>query len=542
VPSPIRYALARALPALSLLVFAACPKHSSTTLGKEGDACAVGKPCEASLVCVSSICEIDAPLATGCDPASPGSPSVSSGTVSPTQSDYQNTTDHTPICYHPPVRTPSYAAATPQDLGVLSVGTAASFDVPADTIGFSIVSQESGTAAPDTIQLYFNTSGPPNWQTVPNTVVPTAVKEPNGTVFYDDIAAGQVAGSKYSSQYAVYLGASPSAGAFTVANTSRTLDLVYSTGALPDGTWSVKANDWAYECPSYSNCQGGSTAGQYDLTVLTKPGPITSSGTIDVAVYLVTLDPNKTAANVKGSAAFTRFLGSLQTLLGRAGLCLGSVTVYDLPAWADTQWATIDVDNTGPCDALSQLFTISQPANAFHLFLVDDLTSANAPVGTIVAGVDGTIPGPSGVGGTVASGAAVDLGTNLDSTTSCGSSFSPSACAPDHLAYIAAHEAGHWLGLYHTTEAFGGSDPLDDTATCSCSCITNSTLRTQCTTGDAGTEQDPSFLTASDCTINNSGCGGGDNLMFWLYEDASVSLGNLSTEQGRVIRLNPMVH
>ena len=44
-------------------------------------------------------------------------------------------------------------------------------------------------------------------------------------------------------------------------------------------------------------------------------------------------------------------------------------------------------------------------------------------------------------------------------------------CGADQVAYIAAHESGHYLGLYHTTEANAGIfDPLGDTPQCGLAC------------------------------------------------------------------------
>ena len=42
-------------------------------------------------------------------------------------------------------------------------------------------------------------------------------------------------------------------------------------------------------------------------------------------------------------------------------------------------------------------------------------------------------------------------------------------CGADRTAFIAGHEAGHYLGLFHTTESDGRFfDPLADTAKCPC--------------------------------------------------------------------------
>ncbi|MFL5427557.1 MAG: hypothetical protein ACJ783_21270, partial [Myxococcales bacterium] len=103
------------------------------------------------------------------------------------------------------------------------------------------------------------------------------------------------------------------------------------------------------------------------------------------------------------------------------------------------------------------------------------------------------------------------------------------------VAYIAAHEGGHWMGLYHTTESGGDFyDPLADTAKCPCDPCVPQASRRQC--GDPNV--DP-VLNGANCTKSAS-CGGGENLMFWLLNNSST--GNLSCEQGGVMRANPVVH
>ena len=49
----------------------------------------------------------------------------------------------------------------------------------------------------------------------------------------------------------------------------------------------------------------------------------------------------------------------------------------------------------------------------------------------------------------------------------------------------------------------------------------------------------PPVVNGANCTKSSS-CGGGENLMFWLLDNAST--GALTCEQGGVMRANPVVH
>ena len=416
-------------------------------------------------------------------------------------------------------------AAGSQALGQARVGTRLTFTVPPDTSALSIVSQAVAGTAPDHITY--------QGVDIPNSVVPTQILSADGTISYDDLAPPPP-GMDPLPGVAVFYGAlSPADGTMTLPDTSSLLGRVDASG-LPAGTWSLVVNDFAYECfvTGDPSCTGGSDRGVYDVRVLTRAGGAPRRGTLDLAVYVVS--KTWTSSSLRADPGFTRLVASIQGILSRAGICLGSVTVFDVPQWARDLWFSVDVDLAGPCDPLAQLFTLAQPLDAVHLFLADELTSSANSATQQVAGVDGTIPGPSGVPGGVSSGAVVALGADVEG---CSGAFDPVHCGSDFLAYISAHEIGHWLGLYHPTEMTGDAfDPLSDTPTCACSACVPAASRAVC-----GASKNPTPVYPDSCLSNGSSCGGGRNLMFWIYQDG-VSTGELTGQQAGVMRLNPAVH
>jgi hypothetical protein len=407
-----------------------------------------------------------------------------------------------------------------------SVGTRLSFSVPAGTGSISIVSQAN--AAQDSVTI--DDAG------VPNSVAPTSVVDSTGRSLLDTPYTAM----EPEDAGIFYGGLSPLTGAMTFPDTSLLLDEVTTKGQLPAGTWSFNVDDLANDCRLFSNCKGGGSGGNYDVTVITKPTP-PASGTIDVGIYLVETSGYTSASATAEAASPTmpmgRMIQTLGTLLGRAGLCLGTVTFYNVPSWAKSAYSTtIDADKTDPCSTLNQMFAnLSQPGNALNLFLVASITSTSQG-GTTVVGIDGTIPGPSGVGGTIHSGAAVsiaNLGKNMVNCTPGTLNFG--TCGSDTVAYTAAHEVGHFLGLYHTTEVLGNAfDPLVDTPRCPCATCRPSTAPS---TQQCGTDPATSYqMSVAACTASTA-CGGGDNLMFWVF--GSASSGKLTAQQGQVMRGNP---
>jgi len=194
-----------------------------------------------------------------------------------------------------------------------------------------------------------------------------------------------------------------------------------------------------------------------------------------------------------------------------------------------------------PCSEYRQLFTLARPGNAVALFFVDQIAEANAPSGTRLVGYDGAIPGVSTFNGTIAGGAIVSTG-DLRKKDACGSTFNTS-CGPDVVGETVAHEVGHALGLFHPTESQGGAsgedfDPLTDTPQCLCSLCVSASARANCA-DQSNVQGQATEVDGASCAQGTQACGGADYLMFWQL--TNLSRGNLSPQEGQVMRLNPLV-
>ncbi|HTS23580.1 MAG TPA: hypothetical protein VMN79_17450 [Casimicrobiaceae bacterium] len=423
-----------------------------------------------------------------------------------------------PLTCQTPIKPSALPASQVQHLGIHTVGETVWFNVPRHTETISIIQQAWGTV-PDSVVL--------NGFELPNAAVITLLTDPNGNLLYDDNAPPP--DDRTTAHVLTY--ASATTGVVTLPNTTQAF-ADSKSGGYPAGTWSFVVNDYALECVnSPSICSGGRGDDQYDVTVITKPVENRTTQSLDVGIYLAS--DAWTATRAIGDPYFQRFARTLAALYAGGSVRIDTVTVYDLPAWAKARYATgVDVTDQGPCSDFSQLFTLSKPKIELPLFFVDAIEFGGVEVH--VSGIDGSIPGAASTGGTVVSGAVVDIADLAEGA--CRGSIDFANCGADAVAYVSAHEGGHYLGLYHTTEAFGDAfDPLEDTPTCSCSTACLSP------TGASLCASQSFPLTAQVCTQTaQSPCGGGDNLMFWLFEPY-ISKGKLSPEQGKVMRANPAV-
>ena len=537
-----------------------CVDPGGSPPGAVGEACRSSGDCGSSLVCettgfVGGFCS--APCTSTPDCASPAActPVASTSLCMPTcTADSQCRKGYgccpslgnvcvplaacTPAACMRPVVDSALPAGQVQQFGTRKVGDTITFTVPPNTGSLTIVQQ----AQLATLNIVYKN------QLIDNSAVPLTIALPDGGVVYDDRTfsppSSPDGGVDSSGDYSFYGGSTPSTAAFTLPNTSASLD-----AGVPSGDWKFVVNDYANECTFLSGCNDGGTAeNTYDVSVVTRGA---EGATLDVAFYIATdsigAQPfNETVAAT--NATVTRMVDTYKTIFARAGITVNA-SFIDLGATDKARFGTnISANSTSPCDDMSQMFTLSTnrvrlsdgavlPGNTMNVFLVQSLRDASGGGGGTIVGIDATIPGPSSYNGTVQSGALV-IAADLFSG-SCGGSINVGSCGADRVGYIAAHETGHFLGLFHTTEQEGADfDPLADTPKCPCLNCANATDRPRCGTTGATAP----FITADRCV--SSSCGGGSNLMFWFMDSGSPSLstGQLSAEQGKLMRLNPLVH
>ena len=150
-------------------------------------------------------------------------------------------------------------------------------------------------------------------------------------------------------------------------------------------------------------------------------------------------------------------------------------------------------------------------SDAVNIFFIEDYSGSGSGMLGNAAGMPGSVGDVNSWNGVMASLTAHSIGTALDAQL---------------LGETAAHEMGHQLGLFHTTEKEGTVfDILSDTPECSSNSQDND----------------------SNGTVNAEECDGfgGGNLMFWTsWSSASRSAGKkqetLSSHQQHVLKYSPI--
>ena len=158
-----------------------------------------------------------------------------------------------------------------------------------------------------------------------------------------------------------------------------------------------------------------------------------------------------TAATAPGDPVIEDMLAAIDRAYEAVGIRVGDVRYYDAPE----ELQTIETMMGEDAD-LARLFRNSagKPL-ALNLFFVDLIFDRSNPMTAlgVILGVAGGIPGPPLSPGSPRSGVAIVIDP-------------PFIADSVSVGTIAAHESGHYLGLYHTTEQpLAGSihDQIEDT-------------------------------------------------------------------------------
>jgi len=184
-----------------------------------------------------------------------------------------------------------------------------------------------------------------------------------------------------------------------------------------------------------------------------------------------------------------------------------TLTIKDTITISESQYATVSYRFT---NSTTSALVSQGSKDTVNLFFVEDQPSSE----TAILGVSAGIPGPMGIA------SSWNGVLNFLYAHAAGSSLNSQL-----LGETAAHEMGHWLGLYHTSENGGTSfDPIKDTAECPIS-------RDNDSDGKVYAEECEGY--------------GADNLMFWTaWSSSSQAAGkkqeSLSSEQEYILKYSPI--
>ncbi|MEY3013572.1 MAG: hypothetical protein RIT45_2307 [Pseudomonadota bacterium] len=276
------------------------------------------------------------------------------------------------------------------------------------------------------------------------------LKDPNGeTLVFKNWGVSDITGGQMCLTCKVRIAPQVGASAALVPNAPG-VDVVA-------GTYTFRINAYRLiQQGSFSQPKKEKAGGKVEIVVaLQKAAAKPKAGVLDVNLWYTGAD-ELTAEKGPTDPRIAKWLARLKTIYAQIGVEIGEVRHF--PISADYEVAEVTAVDGGAFDEIGAA-TAGAPAGLNFVF-VREITSPFGGFGAVL-GVSGGIPGPVGVQGRPRNAVVV-------STSDVPGGFGAPAKEHDVGATM-AHEGGHYLGLFHTSEndwgGFGPKlhDPLPDT-------------------------------------------------------------------------------